>query len=130
MNSRCLHASAILIIYVLLLPALSSCKRKSLESDIILPVVKPLSRSIIGYGVVNANYTRILDKKGEEGKSIGFLRKGSIVEIQERRPIVSGEKAEMWVLVSGAYKGWLKESELRVYPTKAQAITASESIHQ
>jgi hypothetical protein len=109
---------------------LSSCRRNSPEEEIVLPVTRPLSRSVIGYGVVNANYTRILDTRDNDGKSIGFLRKGQIVEILERRPLVTGDKSEMWVLVSGAYKGWLKESELRVYPSKPQAVTASEAISE
>ncbi|MDR1148301.1 MAG: hypothetical protein LBK66_06675 [Spirochaetaceae bacterium] len=114
---------------LMIFPALlSSCERNSSEEDIVLPVTPPLSRSVIGYGVVNANYTRILDQQGDEGKSIGFLRKGQIVEILERRPIVVDEKAEMWVRASGLYTGWLKENELRVYPAKSQALTASESI--
>jgi hypothetical protein len=109
---------------------LVSCKRSLPEDEIILPVTPPLSRSVIGYGVVNANYTRIMDKLGEGGNSIGFLRKGSIVEILERRPVIKGEKAETWVLASGSYTGWLKENEMQVYPSKAQALTASQSIPQ
>jgi hypothetical protein len=122
------------VVYPLLLTAcvlalsVSSCKRNSFEDEIVLPLTRPLSRYVIGYGVVNSNYTHILDKQGESGKSIGFLRRGSIVEILERRPVVRGDKAEIWVLASGNYKGWLKENELRIYPSKAQALTASESI--
>lgn len=106
----------------------STCKRNSFEDEIVLPLTRPLSRYVIGYGVVNANYTHILDKQGESGKSIGFLRRGTIVEILERRPVVRGDKAEIWVLASGSYEGWLKETELRVYPSRVQAQTASESI--
>jgi hypothetical protein len=114
---------------LMIFPALlSSCERNSSEEDIVLPVTPPLSRSVIGYGVVNANYTRILDQQGNEGKSIGFLRKGQIVEILERRPVVVDEEAEMWVRASGPHTGWLKENELRVYSAKSQALTASESI--
>jgi hypothetical protein len=109
---------------------LSSCKRFFPEDEIILPVTPPLSRSVIGYGVVNANYTRIMDKLGEGGNSIGFLRKGSIVEILERRPVIKDEKAETWVLASGSYTGWLKENEMHVYPSKAQALTASQNTLQ
>jgi hypothetical protein len=112
----------------LLVLSASSCKRSSFEDEIVLPLTRPLSRYVIGYGVVNANYTHILDKQGENGKSIGFLRRGSIVEILERRPVVRGDKAEIWVFASGNYRGWLKENELRIYPSKAQALTASESI--
>lgn len=123
-------------IYPLLLAACllalsaSACKRNSLEDEIVLPLTRPLSRYVIGYGVVNANYTHILDKQGEDGKSIGFLRRGAIVEILERRPVVRSDRAEIWVLASGSYKGWLKETELRIYPSKVQAQTASESIPQ
>jgi hypothetical protein len=109
---------------------LSSCKRSLPEDEIILPATPPLSRSVIGYGVVNANYTRIMDKLGDGGNSIGFLRKGSIVEILERRPVVTGEKAEIWVLASGSYTGWLKETEMNIYSSKAQALTASQAIPQ
>jgi hypothetical protein len=114
---------------LLVLPA-ASCKRSSFENEIVPPLTRPLSRYVIGYGVVNTNYTHILDKQGDNGKSIGFLRRGSIVEILERRPVVRGDKAEIWVLAYGNYKGWLKENELSIYPTKAQAMTASEAIPQ
>jgi hypothetical protein len=76
------------------------------------------------------NYTRIQDQRGSDGRSIGFLRKGSIVEILERRPVVTDNIAEIWVLASGNYEGWLKENELQVYPSKAQAVTASQTLPQ
>ncbi|MDR1256402.1 MAG: hypothetical protein LBJ86_01490 [Spirochaetaceae bacterium] len=109
---------------------LPCCKRFSVENAIALPVTRPLSRTVIGYGVATANYTRILDNHGDGGRSIGFLRKGSIVEILERRPVVTDYAAEMWVLASGSYKGWLKENELQVYQSRAQAVTASQTMPQ
>jgi hypothetical protein len=125
----CVFLLPVCLYAALISPAfLSSCKRSSPEEDITLPVTPPLSRPAIGYGVANSNYTRILDKQGNDGKSIGFLRKGQIVEVLERRPLLVNEKAEMWVRVSGVYSGWLKESELQVYSTMPQAVTASESI--
>lgn len=107
---------------------LSSCKRGPVDAEIVIPITRPLSRTVIGYGVVTANYTRILDSRGSEGKSIGFLRKGSIVEILERRPVVKDSRAEIWVFTSGVYRGWLKESELHIYPSMAQAVTAAENL--
>jgi hypothetical protein len=109
---------------------LPRCRRLAGENEIIIPVTRPLSRTVIGYGVVNANYTRILDKHGDDGKSIGFLRKGTIVEVLERRPVVTDYAAEMWVLASGGYKGWLRENELQVYQSKAQAVTAAQTMPQ
>jgi hypothetical protein len=66
-----------------------------------------------------------MSKHGAGGKSLGFLRKGSIVEILERRPMVNGEKTENWVLARSAYSGWLKEEELKIYDTEAKAKTAA-----
>ncbi|GMO44444.1 MAG: hypothetical protein Ta2B_25310 [Termitinemataceae bacterium] len=117
------------IIFVFCVCSVLSCKRASPDDEIKLPSTPPLSRDVIGYGVVNANYTHLLDKQGG-GKSLGFLRKGSIVEIIEYRPIVEGEKAVYWVLARGAYEGWMREDAVRIYPSKAQAITAAESLPQ
>jgi hypothetical protein len=130
MVSRPIRALVFCFTAISAMGSLFSCRRTAPEDEISLPLTPPLSRSIIGYGVVNANYTRILDKSGDNGNSIGFLRKGSIVEILERRPVLNGEKSEIWVLASGNYTGWLKENELRVYSSKAQAATASQSIPQ
>jgi hypothetical protein len=130
-DTRALHKCIVYpLLFAACLPALSasSCKRNSFEDEIVLPLTRPLSRYVIGYGVVNANYTHILDERGDNGKSVGFLRRGSVVEILERRPVVNGNKAEVWVLASGSHKGWLKENDIRIYPSKDQALTASESI--
>ena len=108
--------------------AAASCAQKALDREIIPPVTAPLSRSVIGYGVVNTNYTHVLDRHGEGGRSLGFLRKGAIVEVLERMALVAGEKTENWMFVSGAYQGWLREDELRMYDTEAKAKTAASTI--
>ncbi|GHV83796.1 hypothetical protein AGMMS50212_11360 [Spirochaetia bacterium] len=113
---------------LLILVLFVSCSRPPAEDEIKIPVTPPLSREVIGYGVVNNNYIHVVDKQGEGGNTLGFLRKGSIVEISERRPLVSGEKSESWVFAKGAYSGWLRENELRIYPSKAQAETAAKNL--
>ncbi|GMO34488.1 MAG: hypothetical protein Ta2F_10630 [Termitinemataceae bacterium] len=108
-----------------------SCTRSSSTADdIVIPPTPPLSRDVIGYGVISTNYTHVLDKQGQDGKSLGFLRKGSIVEIIERRPIVINEKAENWVFAKGSYSGWLREDDLRIYSSKAKAKTAAQTLPQ
>ncbi|MDR0539835.1 MAG: hypothetical protein LBG74_04950 [Spirochaetaceae bacterium] len=107
-----------------------SCKKGVADGEIIPPETAPLSRAVIGYGVVNTNYTHVLDKQGGDGKSLGFLRKGAIVEVLERRPLVTSEKTENWVLARGSYRGWLKEDELQIYDTEAKAKTASSLMPQ
>lgn len=108
----------------------ASCVRSTPDYEIALPATPPLSRPVIGYGVINTNYTHVLDKQGSSGTSLGFLRKGSIVEVLERRPLVHGETSESWVLAKGDYAGWLREDELRIFPSRDQAQTAAKSMPQ
>ncbi|MDR2521880.1 MAG: hypothetical protein LBC72_04925 [Spirochaetaceae bacterium] len=108
--------------------AAASCAPKALDRDIVPPLTAPLSRSVIGYGVVTTNYTHVLDRQGEGGISLGFLRKGAIVQVLERTAVVLAGKTENWSFVSGAYQGWLKEDELRMYETEAKAKTAASTL--
>ncbi|MDR2491700.1 MAG: hypothetical protein LBD20_09905 [Spirochaetaceae bacterium] len=112
--------------FIFLLAA--SCTKNAPDKDIVPPITAPLYRKVIGYGVVNTNYTHVLDRLGAEGKSLGFLRKGSIVEVLERRPIVREDSTENWVLAGGSYRGWLREDELKIYETEAKAKTAAASL--
>jgi hypothetical protein len=91
----------------------------------------PLSRREIGYGVVSVSYTHIADEPGGGGLSLGYLRRGSVVRILERR-VPGGKAPETWVQVEngGAGPGWLPESVISIYPTEAQARTASETLLQ
>jgi hypothetical protein len=115
---------------VLFLISLASCTRHRPSDEIIPPATSPLSRPVIGYGVISGSYTHVLDKRGDDGTALGLLRRGSIVEILERRPVLRGDKAESWVFASGNFSGWLKEEEVRVYPSRAQAETDSGMLRQ
>jgi hypothetical protein len=103
----------------------------------------PLSREEIGYGVVNVSYTHAADEPGGRGVSLGYLRRGSVVRILERR--IPGRAAggtsggpsaaESWVLVEGRgagfnAPGWLPESVIDIYSTEAQAGTAADALLQ
>jgi hypothetical protein len=101
-----------------------SCTRATHEVAIVPPPTYPLSRSVIGYGVVSASYTHVVHEPGKGGVSLGYLRRGSIVRILERR-LVTGT-SESWVLVEGNYRGWLRETVVDIYNLEAQAKTAAE----
>jgi hypothetical protein len=107
--------------------AVSSCAKEE-EIEIIPPATYPLSRNLIGYGVVNTNYTHIVRTPETGSESSGFLRGGSIVSVLERRPVKTGETYENWVLVSGQYEGWLREESVRIFDRAEKAKTASESM--
>jgi len=115
---------------------MSACDRKKEEMPVIPPLTSPLSQTFIGFGVVNVSYTRVAtrpeeDKSAEdsaENASPGYLRRGSVVCILQRRLVKNQEKPESWVLVNGSCIGWLKESLVDIYDTESQARTASESM--
>jgi hypothetical protein len=111
---------------------LFSCGGKNEAGPVIPPETPLLSRSVIGYGVINVSYTHAADSPGSAGLSLGYLRRGSVVEILERRLIKNAGNTGSWVLVkeNSAQKiqGWLPASVVDVYDTRGQAETASESM--
>jgi len=90
------------------------------------PPTPILSRQFVGYGVVTASYTHLLNAPRPDSVSLGYLRRGAVVEISERRitaPGGGGQKT--WLQVRGAYTGWLPEEVVDIYPSAAQAHTAA-----
>jgi hypothetical protein len=125
-----------------------SCDKQD-ELRLAPPSTPPLSREEVGYGVVHVSYTHVVDKPDNQGLSLGYLRRGAVVRVLERR--IGGQGAggqqagqstdregapEFWALVEGRdgmsldSQGWLPESVIDIYPTAAQAQTAAESLLQ
>jgi hypothetical protein len=98
------------------------------ESAILPPSTPPLSRSVIGYGVISVSYTHVTSEPSPSGFSLGYLRKSSIVEVLERRSVNNGGVTESWVLVGDSPRGWLREDVIQVYDNEAKARTAAESL--
>jgi hypothetical protein len=123
---------ALLLLFALLL----SCNRNSDEIEVIPPLTNPLSREFIGYGVVNESFIHVVKEPAQDDISLGYLRKGSIVKIIERRTFTRRGIIEIWTLVDAAYtgtpegkiQGWLMENTLNVYDTESRALTASETM--
>ena len=111
-------------IWLLLLPAFFACAP---QKDIKPPVTAPLSRTVLGYGVVNVSYTQVLNEPGSDGISIGFVREKTILTILERRLIKENEAQQYWVLSEGTYRGWLPESVINLYDTEGKAETAASN---
>jgi len=122
-NAAVFIAAAIFVLSILI-----CCHKNDNYSEIIPQLTAPLSRSVIGYGVITSNYAHMLEKK-EGGKALALLRKGSIVEVKERRVLLVDGKAENRLFVtSPSNSGWLPESEMIVYSSLAQAETASKNL--
>ena len=126
-RSLCSLGQASLILFLLLAAA---CSRKE-ETPVIPPLSSPLSQAYIGFGVVNVSYTRVMENLEEtapENTSPGYLRRGAVVRILERRTIKNGNTTESWLRVEENSKGWLRESLIDMYENEAQARTASDAM--
>lgn len=115
--------------------SLGACGKKSGEVSLSLPATPPLSRPVIGYGVVNVSYIHLAEEPGKGAISRGYLRRGSLIRVLERRAVRAEGSAEAWVLVEGPFpqgreRGWLRESVVDIYANEFQANTAAESMTQ
>jgi hypothetical protein len=108
----------------------ASCGGESAEVILTLPETPPLTRTVIGYGVISSSYTHVAAEPSSTGLSLGYMRKGAIVEVLERRSVNRDGAVESWVFVGGTYRGWLREDVIQVYTSEAQAATAAESLVQ
>jgi hypothetical protein len=117
-----------IIAVILILLFCTSCPGKKEEKPVLPPETFPLSQTHIGFGVINVSYTGVSAVPGETGASLGYLRRGTVVQIHERRQIKAGGNTESWLLVEEAYKGWLKETLVEVYENESKARTASEAM--
>jgi hypothetical protein len=126
----------LLLMPLLALSLLCSCE-KSPKIDIVPPADRPLSREVIGYGVVTLSYIHLLDEPDSGGISLVFLRKGTIVKILEHRSVPKGEMPEFWVRAQaldteGANKaaGWARAEAFQVYDNEEKARTVVEALHR
>ncbi|MDR0598499.1 MAG: hypothetical protein LBG84_00240 [Treponema sp.] len=101
---------------------LSACSRPELSP----PSTPLLSRETLGYGVVTASYTRILDEPSLDGVAIGYVRERTILKVLERRLVKEGERPGYWILTEGNYRGWLPESVVKIYDNEGKARTAAD----
>jgi hypothetical protein len=116
------------VAWLVLCLALGSCGEHKEEMPVIPPPTSPLSRTVIGFGVINVSYTHITADPAEGGFASGYLRRGSLVQVMERRTVKKNDLIESWVLVQGNYRGWLRESAVDIYDNEGRARTAAESM--
>ena len=110
--------------------ALASCGATKADNFVFPPATAPLSRLVIGFGVVNVSYIQLRAEPAVSGESGGYLRRGAVVKILERRAVNTGSKIEGWVLAQGNSQGWLREEVVDIYDNERQARTAAESLPQ
>jgi len=127
--------SPFLLVSILLL-SFSGCTRPNDEIPVIPPATHPLAGDYIGFGVVNDSFIHLMSEPGPGGVSRGYLRRGSVVRIVERRPLLNRNNLESWVLTEGNYngpgssiRGWLDETNLEIFTSESRANTASRTLN-
>ncbi|MDR2144499.1 MAG: hypothetical protein LBP29_09035 [Treponema sp.] len=120
-RNRRFHEKFFFLLLLFLLAACSPHDRNISDP----PATPPLSRDLIGYGVVNVSYTRVMKEPNPDSVSLGYVREKTVVRILERRLVRNGETVEYWVRVEQDYSGWLPEKVVDIYDTGEKADTAA-----
>jgi hypothetical protein len=79
--------------------------------------------------VISSSYTQALNEPSPDSVSLGYLRRGAVVEILERRIVNFRGTPEPWIRVANVYRGWIKEEGVQIYVNETQAMTASELLN-
>jgi len=101
------------------------CAACTPRAEITPPAVPPLSRSVLGYGVVSVSYTQVMDEPSKNGVTLGYVREKTILTVLERRLVKEEDTQQYWMLTEGTYRGWLPDSALVVYDNPEKAQTAA-----
>ena len=127
-------ANAVLLVF---LSPFFSCQKGSKELPVIPPVTRPLERAYIGYGVVNVSFAHLLSESSPDSVSQGYIRRGTVVRIIERRQSANRPSSESWILAEANYRnpgsgstGWLKETNVDIYDSESRALNASKNLSQ
>jgi hypothetical protein len=129
------------LLALLLAMTLSSCSRFG-DRSLKLPP-NPILSGGLGWAVVKDAYVRLKESPSDRSRDLDHLRRGGVFHLEERelgdvetdsrnqssRPGVQGaDERPIWYgIASEGTKGWVKESELDIYSSEAQAEKAAES---
>lgn len=117
---------AFLVLAVLGMASCSRLREGSLKLE-----ANPILTGGIGWAVVKDAYVRLKEGPSDSTQDIDHLRRGSVYRLDAREFGTGDDQAgpdarEMWygVEAEGA-KGWVRESELDIYASQAQAKKAA-----
>ena len=108
--------------------AFCSCKGNHDESKVIPPLTSPLSGDFIGYGVIKVSFSHIVAEPKEGSESLGYLRRGALVRVIERRIVNDSGGSPAWVKIDTEKSGWLREEVMDIYNNESRAKTAAQSM--
>ena len=116
-------------IIILLIFLLTSCNKKTnFVIDVELPETSVVSSSS-RWGVVKYPYIRVRKSPDAENVISSAFRQGDIVKIMKSTEFSTSTSGEdtVWVFtVLDDVEGWVEGSDLSIYESREQAITASK----
>ena len=102
---------------------LSSCRPEKEPVSLEVPPTPVLTSKAV-WGLVNLPYLKILAEADPVAEVTGLLREDDLVEILSKKGLEDG--TVYWLEVQSEKEtGWVPESALDVYDSRAQALTAS-----
>jgi hypothetical protein len=131
-------SSALAAVIVLAALAASSCDRLGSGSLKLQPT--PVLSGGLGYAVVKEAYARLKESPSDSSRDVDHLRRGGVYRLDERRldgaDAAASQQASgssdaqvgIWYAIDSAgTKGWVRESELDIYGSQAQAEKAASA---
>ena len=118
----------VLSLLVLLFSGLAVSCNRGYSRSMKLPV-DPAVTSTLGWGVVSGAYASVRAQPRADSKAVALLRGGTVFACLERKIDAIGEyQGGLWYLYSdGVTKGWLHDSDVKVFTTEEQARKAALS---
>ncbi len=121
--------ASLIAVLVLAVLGASSCTRMGGSS--LRLQANPILTGGIGWAVVKDAYVRLKEGPSDSTRDLDHLRRGSVLSLDARKfgtgdDPMAPDEPEIWYGVeSEGAKGWVRESELDVYDSRAQAETAA-----
>jgi hypothetical protein len=115
----------------LLLVLAASCSRGG-EGSLKLQA-NPILSGGLGWAVVKDAYVRLKEKPSESSRDLDHLRRGGVFrldarEIGSRDASSKSDEREIWYgIVSEGAKGWVRDFELDIFLSQAQADKAASA---
>ncbi len=135
MNTRKIYKlpAQAFFIAVLILAALGAASCTRMGGSALKLQTNPILTGGIGWAVVKDAYVRLKEGPSDSTRDLDHLRRGGVLRLDARKFGTSDDpttpdEPEIWYGVeSEGAKGWVKESELDIYDSRAQAETAAAS---
>ena len=118
----------VLCLLALLFSGLAVSCNRGYSRSMKLPV-DPAVTSTLGWGVVSGAYASVRVQPRTDSEAVALLRGGTVFACLERKIDAKGEyRGGLWYLYSdGVTRGWLHDSDVKVFTTEEQARKAALS---